>query len=389
MLSDDGVTSPARQLTLLVAATLAAKGIVLAGALWGPPMLEMLGFHVADATQGSLLRRLCQWDCGWYARIMAGGYAEAVPERGSGEVNWVFFPAFPLIAQGLATVAGLPPLAAATLLNSCLSVVAALLLYSLARECFDHTAALATTLVFAFSPFSLYSTVPYTEALYNALSLGAVLLACRRRWLACGVCMALLTATRPTGILIMPAIAMVAWKLDVWADWRRELGGETVRFALCLLLCPLGLAAYMAFLALNTGDALAFTHAQRAWGRELLEPFGRLVSGLFGDCGYHRYGAVGGVLGLVGALYLWRLNAPLVGRPAALILFLTIFVASASDLNSLARYVGAFWPLYLVLGAWLGRSSRSRSATVAVCILCAGGLFGASTMWAHGWPILR
>ena len=386
-MSADAIAPSARRLALIVAATLVAKGIVFAGALWGQPLLEVLGFRVADAAEGSLFQRLCQWDCGWYAGIMAGGYAQDVPDHGSGEVNWVFFPAFPLLAQGLSTVAGLPPLAAATLLNCSLSVVAVLLLHGLARACLDDRVAMAATLAFAFSPFGLYLTVPYTEALYNALSLGALLLACRQRWLACGLCMALLTATRPTGVFIVPAIVMVAWKLDVWADWRREPSGETARFALCLLLCPLGLATYMAFLALQTGDALAFAHAQKAWGRELLEPFGRLLSGLFGDYGYHRYGAIGGVLGLMGALCLWRLNAPLVGRPAAVFLFLTTFVAAASGLDSLARYVGASWPLYLLLGAWLGRSGSS--VTVAICVLCAAGLFGVGTMWAHGWPILR
>ena len=374
--------SSARRLLLIVVAALAAKGMVLAGTMWMP---------LAPDASGSLIERLCQWDCGWYAAIMAHGYVEEPPTDLSAEVNWAFFPAFPVLGRMLASVLGMPALAAAVVLNCCLAVAATLLLHALARECLGQRAALPAALLFAFSPFSLYLTVPYAEALYNALSLGAALLACRRRWLACGVCMALLTATRPTGILLAPAIVAAAWRLGVWRSgiwWEARRGcsdGEMTRFLLCLLLLPLGLAAYMAYLALHTGDALAFAHAQTAWGGGFREPFGRLFSGLFGDDGRSRYNAVCATFGLVGACCLWRSNAAPFGRPAALFLLLTLLVSASSGTESLARHVWALWPLYLLLGAWLGRST---SATAGACLLCAGLLLAASSIWPTGWHYL-
>ena len=380
-------SASARRLALIAVAVLAAKGVVLGGVLWAPLAPGVFGIDApVNEISDSVVERLCRWDCGWYAAIMAHGYAETPPDSASGEVNWAFFPAFPLLAGLLSAVAGLSPLVGAVLFNCCLAVVATLLLHALARECLGRRAALAAALLFAFSPFSLYLVVPYTEALYNALSLGAALLACRRRWLACGLCMALLTATRPTGILIAPAIAMAAWKLGVCADMRRgRLDFEATRFVLCLLLLPLGLAIYMAYLALHTGDALAFAHAQAAWGQNFHEPLSRLFSFLGRDDGRHRYNAIGAVLGLVAAVCLWRLNAAPFGRPAALFLALTILISTASSIASLARFAWALWPPYLLLGVWLGRSP---GATAAACALFAGLLFGASAIWAYGWHYL-
>ena len=379
---------------LIVVAVLAAKGVVLGGVLYAPLVPHTLRIELdsprfalaapADIASQSVVDRLCQWDCGWYAAIMARGYV-STPNNASAEVDWAFFPAFPLLSRWLSAATGLTAIAAAVLLNCCLCVAAALLLHALAKEHLGERAAWAATLLFAFSPFSLYLTVPYTEALFNALSLGAVLLAGCRRWLTCGLCVALLTATRPTGILLAPAILMLAWRQGVLTDALRGCSTkESARFALCLLCCPLGLAAYMAHLAAHTGDALAFSRAQVAWGKDFSAPFGDFLS----REGRDRYNAIGAVLGLVAAWRLWRMNVVSIAKPAALFLALTILLAAASSVASLARYAWALWPAYLPLGAWLARSSNAAIATVAACALCAGLLFAASAMWPYGWYFL-
>ena len=393
-LVDDWLSRALPRHALIVAAVLAAKGVVLGGILYapmapqtlrielGPPQFEIAA--PADVASSSVVERLCRWDCGWYAAIMARGYVET-PNNVSAEVDWAFFPAFPLLSRWLSTVTGWRAITAAALLNCGLCVAAALLLHALAREHLGPHAAWAATLLFVFSPFSLYLTVPYTEALFNALSLGAMLLAGRRRWLTCGLCVALLTATRPTGILLVPGILMLAWRQGVLTDTLRGCSTqESTRLALCLLCCPLGLAAYMAYLASHTGDALAFSRAQVAWGKNFSEPFGDFLS----RAGRDRYNAAGAVLGLVAAWRLRRMNAVPIGGPAALFLALTILLAAASSVASLARYAWALWPAYLPLGAWLARFSHAAAATAAACALCAGLLFAASAIWPYGWSFL-
>ena len=154
---------------LIVAAVLAAKGVVLAGVLSAPLVPDALRLALdspqsalaapADVASQSVVERLCWWDCVWYAAIMAHGYV-ATPDKVSAEVDWVFFPAFPLLSRWLSDATGLSTIAAAALFNGCLSVVAALLLHALAREHLGQRAAWIATLLFVFSPFGLYLTVP-------------------------------------------------------------------------------------------------------------------------------------------------------------------------------------------------------------------------------------
>lgn len=73
------------------------------------------------------------------------------------------------------------------------------------------------------------------------------------------------------------------------------------------------------------------------------------------------------------------------GRPAAIFLLLTILIAASFGILSLARFVWAMWPPYLLLGAWLGRASKFGAATAACLLLSVGLLLGASAMWSAGW----
>jgi len=49
---------------------------------------------------------------------------------------------------------------------------------------------------------------------------------------------------------------------------------------LAIFIAPLGLFAYMAYLHWHIGDALAFSHVQRAWGRASGSPLGYLWTAL-------------------------------------------------------------------------------------------------------------
>jgi hypothetical protein len=123
-------------------------------------------------------------------------------------------------------------------------------------------------------PFSIYFTTFYTEVLFLFLTICVFAALKERRFLLAGLFAAGLSATRIVGVFIVFAILV-----DVWLD-HRERGGTWRNFipAVCarpelllsFALAPLGLFAYMGFLHLQMGDALAFQHVQCAWGR----PFG-------------------------------------------------------------------------------------------------------------------
>jgi hypothetical protein len=89
-----------------------------------------------------------------------------------------------------------------------------------------------------------------------------------------------MSATRSTGPLFMAAIIIAAFQNHL-----RD--GGTVRgfFAslwkrtdllLAVALVPIGISCLAIFLWFHSGDALAFQHIQRAWGRAFTNPFWNL-----------------------------------------------------------------------------------------------------------------
>jgi hypothetical protein len=75
----------------------------------------------------------------------------------------------------------------------------------------------------------------------------------------------------------------MAFALDLLLRHRRGTLGVLLRdpkWIAALLIVPLGLFAYMAFLYWQFGDALAFSHAQTAWNREVTIPLIWLAAGL-------------------------------------------------------------------------------------------------------------
>ncbi len=112
-----------------------------------------------------------------------------------------FFPLFPLLLRSVDPFHF--PIAGVILSNVAFAI-ALLLLGAIAGE--DGGRAM---FYLAFFPTSYFLSLPVTEALFLALSLGAALCATRGRWLGAGVLGGLATATRVTGILLLPTLLIV------------------------------------------------------------------------------------------------------------------------------------------------------------------------------------
>jgi hypothetical protein len=142
-----------------------------------------------------------------------------------------------------------------------------------------------TLLALGLWPFSLFFRMAYTESLFL---LGAVasMYAIERRWPAWAIALVvgLTTATRPVGVALVVVFALYLWRqsrreallqpettlndppaTDVPAGLNRSLRTFVPRAALCLPLACWGLIAYMVYLHVQFGDALAFAHAHDIW----------------------------------------------------------------------------------------------------------------------------
>jgi hypothetical protein len=350
---------------------LIAAGLALAGLL-----LRYLAFRHAlpDRDPAEFVETLCRWDCEWYVRLADDGYDGFPTPKLINAGNWAFFPLYPMVIGAFAGLTGLPTIHVATGISILTSMAAAVAAYPLLGRDLR-----AFTLFAAFllcGPFSVYFTTFFTEVLFACLTVAVFAALQERRFLLAGVLAGCLSATRIVGVFIVFAIV---W--EVWAQ-HRERGGTWRDFipatlarpelVLTFALAPLGLFAYMAFLHFHIGDALAFQHVQRAWGR----PFGLppvFIWNALTSFPREGWSTASQLLGLAAVTgYALVIGLGLTRRYdmaiyAGIALTLPLFAGMAS----MTRFVAGMAPFPLLVADLAGR--RAWSFVLGMAVLVAGG----------------
>jgi len=206
------------------------------------------------------LQGWAQWDSGWYSAIAQGGYGY-IPGRQS---TIAFFPSYPLLMRGVAVVVG-NTYVAGILVTLASGAVATRLFFGWLSERMDPRrawAALGLLMLYPYA-FFLYGAV-YPTAFFVMTLLGAFVLLEHDHPVLAGLVGALATAARPTGIVLVVALAVRAY------ERRRELGDESrpVWWDAGVLLSALGLGAFCLYQWRRFGDPFAFVTVQSAWDQE-------------------------------------------------------------------------------------------------------------------------
>jgi hypothetical protein len=251
-------------------------------------------------------------------------------------------------------------------LSTLLFLLALVVLYKTTLA-FNYDAATADRTVFylAAFPVSYFFSLPMTESLFLLLTVGSFYAARREAWWTAGILGALSSATRVTGVLLLPVLCVLYWQ---------QHRGRPRADVLKLLLVPLGLLAFMYYLDLITGDALAFRHVLGSWGRQsgfFLRPLFQFLRhpqevSMFWDFRLLNFTVS------IGALVcgVWLLKR----REWALALYALLGVViplSSQLLQSHARYVMVVFPVFIVLGVW-GRHPRVDQLIRAVLVVLLG-----------------
>ncbi|MBK1988223.1 hypothetical protein A0J48_011855 [Sphaerospermopsis aphanizomenoides BCCUSP55] len=192
------------------------------------------------------------WDGKWYRQIAIEGYNYL--DDGN-QHSVAFYPLFPLIIRGL-MMFGLSFEVAGTLVNNFSFLGALLLVYDWAKERHGSNVARWVVAVMAWCPFSLYGTVIYTEGLFLFLTTAALRAFEHRQYVWAAIFGSLASATRATGITLLPTFMIVAWME------RRSLSAYTAG-----LFVSVGLLLFSVYCAFSFADPLAFIHVQKAWGQ--------------------------------------------------------------------------------------------------------------------------
>jgi hypothetical protein len=402
---------------------------------------------------GNLLAStVARWDAVWYLVIARYGYRPDLAAFGTSS-RAAFFPLYPLGVRALSEL-GAPPIAAGVALSL---VALAAALYGIHRLCtlelgrlrrggvanparsrHGNDVARLAVLVTALAPMAFFFSAVYSESLYLALSVGLFWCARQGRWGWAGVLGALASATRSAGlVLIVPMLVLYLYgpREDRAPDFlprrrARPARGSSVetpsqpgsptrpwwlpryrvrRDALWLAALPVGVGAYMAYLALAGGSPLLPFHAQEAWNRHFAGPYVAVWDGaraafdgmrqLLSFQRTHVYFKVAGGDPFVDAghnvmLFAFLLAAvPMVVGVlrrlplaygayvlAALVLPLSYPVAP-QPLMSLPRFEVVLFPLAMWLGAWLAERPRARLPALAAMALLMALFTGEFATW--------
>ena len=237
-------------------------------------------------------RQFTQWDGYRYEEIVDQGYifhqpfattAEKAsslidaggPEKRSKNVVW--YPLYPLLASGLMHYVPLSSTDCLTAVSWVCCVLASVVGFLFARRYFFHrmrslqlpisqpvapydVAALFTVAFVLFGPCSIFLYANFTESLF--LLLPTLFLYCiqARWWWRAAFVAAFASASRSQGVLFGPILALAyVFRGDGHLLKRLLLAGV---FG---VISAAGLACYMAFLAREFDDPLAFMHAQIYW----------------------------------------------------------------------------------------------------------------------------
>lgn len=360
--------------------------IPLAAALLGI-LIRYLGYVTVaeDDSVSRFVSSMCRWDCEWYIALAERGYDGFPTPKMLNAGNWAFFPFYPMMVAALRAITGLQTIVAATGLSILLSIAAARVAWPLLGR--DLRAYTLFSVFLLAGPFSFYFTTFFTEVLFLFLTVCVFAALRKRQFLLAGVLAGLLSATRIVGVFIVFAILWEMWRVhrESGGNWR-DVVPAIVRkpdWLLALAVAPIGLFAYMFYLNLLVGDALAFGHVQRAWGRPTGLPpvfiWNALLSmpqGTWTPTPSQQLAlATLTGYGLIVALILRKRFDMAIY--AAIALTLPLFAGMASML----RFVAGLAPMPLMLSELLAKNRWLFA--ISLLVFLAGG-YGVTIAWLNG-----
>ena len=314
-------------------------------------------------------------DAGWYFDIARNGY-DVSGAMGGGRSNIAFAPVYPLLMRYVGRLFGRAPgnIYLGGILVSWLSFVLAMVaLYYLAALDLPRPRAERAALLTAIFPFSFFYGVVYTESTFLLFAVLSFYCFRTRRWAAAGLCGAIASATRVTGILMWPALA--------WAAWRAAMptARDRVAASMALLVSTLGIGVYCFYVYQRSGQPFLWATALTRWGvgyhpggapwsalaalvRALAtHPYVFLTSGPMAV--YDTLYGVTALLFVAAIPFVWRRFGAAYGLFMALNLYVPL---SSGALEGLGRYCSVLFPCFI----WLA-SLRSRYLFTTLIVACA------------------
>jgi hypothetical protein len=204
---------------------------------------------------GSALERVfAQWDGAWYLWVAGRGYPSS-SQYYHHLSDVAFFPVFPALVRGVSATARLSTLHAAVGLSFVLGAATTVAVWQLAVRLVGKEKASRATALFVFFPGAFVLSMVYAETLMILAAAACLLFLLDRRWVLAGFAGFIATATRPNGVAVLIACAVIAFvEIRRRRDWS-ALAAPGI--AAC------GVLSFFTYLWLRTGHMTAWFQSER------------------------------------------------------------------------------------------------------------------------------
>lgn len=323
------------------------------------------------------------WDAGWYLDIAKNGYALSLvsdlPRNvDPGQINFGFFPLYPLCIWLVSRIVGGHFLVSALLVSNICLLLAGHLLYKLVRIDWPEQEARRAVLYLFVFPVSFILSAVFAESLFLVLAVG-LFYALRKEKLVLGfLAGAGLGLCRPAALFVVPAVALA---LAMTPQLDRK------KIALSLVACagiPVGYFLFSLFCYTATGDWSLYMHLkQAAWGAAWRNPLLVLARCFFSN---DITVVINGSAIAAGAALLviaWK-KIGIVYALLGLLLLILPLTAGEMIIRGMLRYSAAVFPLFIACSVF-ARNRFAHGFLMAVfCIL----QLILMAVWTNGFPLI-
>ena len=371
-----------------------AVAVYLGVRLVGVLVLAWFG-AIHDLSLDDLLSR---WDGVWMLDIADYGY-DGVPETGTDAQGvhtdttaYAFFPGYPILVGLFAKLPLVSPFGAGIALNVVIGAVAAVGVARLGADCAkrvrpdtaDITArntGLILVVLFAAAPMGVVLSMTYTEALFCALAVWALVGVLEERWLLAGLSAFAIGLVRPTGIAVI-VVVMIAAMITHRDGTRAWIAG---------IIAPLGYIGYLCVVWAKTGSPSGWFRIQtEGWNTSF--DGGKAVASFLYDTLTGSLDAVSVLTALVIIASLVLLVWSFADRlPWPVLAYATLVIASvllsSGLMPSRPRLMLPAFVIALPIAIRLARSSQTAAISTAVGATLASAWLGAYMLTVFDFAI--
>lgn len=347
-------------------------------------MLTLITWIVAGEPfgQGALIWN--RWDAPHYIDIAKDGYVAT----GENNVFIAFFPLYPALMSLFSHITG-DYFTTGSVLSMIFFAIALFYVYKLSEREYGAETAKRVQLLMLLYPLSYYCTIPYTEALFLALTASFLYYLRQERFIVAGVIGLFAALTRSVGVmLVFPYAAMVVRAVLPAKSFKAFVKKLFAR-GWAIFLIPAGTLVYLLINYIVFKDPLYFLTAQREHWSQGMCFIGYTIKTLT-ECAITRSASMpelfipelaaifGGMILLIA--YVRRKNTTVFAAYALPVFYMSV---SVTWLLSAPRYMLPIFPLYFELALRF----KSRTSFGILCAVFAVLSVAASVVFVLGGNI--